>query len=88
MLKKSELTVHLIDEFTTSSECPNCKDDLETFKTIINHRPYKRVDMSTVKCQGLSRCKNPKCSIKESKRKLWNRDLKLSKDFGQLKEDK
>ncbi|PHZ17665.1 uncharacterized protein RHIMIDRAFT_254550 [Rhizopus microsporus ATCC 52813] len=55
MLKKSELTVHLIDEFTTSSECPNCKDDLETFKTIINHRPYKRVDMSTVKCQGLSR---------------------------------
>ncbi|RCH84808.1 hypothetical protein CU097_002788 [Rhizopus azygosporus] len=55
MLKKNGLTVHLIDEFKTFSKCSNCEDDLETFKTVINPHPYRRVDMLTVKCHGLLR---------------------------------
>ncbi|KAG2232846.1 hypothetical protein INT48_006298 [Thamnidium elegans] len=32
MLKKNGHTVHLIDEFKTSSKYPKCEDDLENFK--------------------------------------------------------
>ncbi|RCH96586.1 hypothetical protein CU097_008698 [Rhizopus azygosporus] len=53
MLKKNGLTVHFIDELKTSSKCPNCEDDLEIFKMVINPRPYRRVDMPTVKCHRL-----------------------------------
>ncbi|RCH90917.1 hypothetical protein CU097_009508 [Rhizopus azygosporus] len=84
MLKKNGLTVHLIDEFKTSSKCPNCEDDLKTLKTVINPRPYRRVDMPTVKCHGLLRCKNPKCSPNGSKRKLWNRDLATALNFRKI----
>ncbi|CEI98554.1 hypothetical protein RMCBS344292_12661 [Rhizopus microsporus] len=81
MLKKNGLTVHFIDELKTSSKCPNYEDDLEIFKMVINPRPYRRVDMPTVKCHRLLRCKNPKYSLNESKRKLWNRDLAAALNF-------
>ncbi|KAI8086847.1 uncharacterized protein B0P05DRAFT_578073 [Gilbertella persicaria] len=55
MLKKAGFTVLLIDEFKTSSYCPTCESELETFKTVVNPRPYKRADAPTVECHGLLR---------------------------------
>ncbi|GAA5797713.1 hypothetical protein HPULCUR_003107 [Helicostylum pulchrum] len=48
-------TVHLIDEFKTSSKCPKREDDLENFKVVKNPQPYKRLHSPTVKCRGLLR---------------------------------
>ena len=55
MLKKNGLTVFLIDEFKTSSRCPDCGDVLEKFKMISNPRPFRRNTMPIVKCHGLLR---------------------------------
>ncbi|KAI9256126.1 hypothetical protein EDC94DRAFT_523585, partial [Helicostylum pulchrum] len=63
---------------------PNCEDDLENFKTVINPRPYRRITMPTVKCHGLLRYKNPQCLVEESRRKLWNRDLVAVLNFRKI----
>ncbi|KAI8085881.1 uncharacterized protein B0P05DRAFT_585392 [Gilbertella persicaria] len=55
MLQKEGFLVHLIDEFKTSSICPVCKGDVETFKEIVNPRPFRREKYPTVKRHGLLR---------------------------------
>lgn len=55
MLKKNGFPVFLIDEFKTSSFCPECEHALEKFKTIPNPRPHKRTVAPTVVCHGLLR---------------------------------
>ncbi|KAG2210265.1 hypothetical protein INT47_003250 [Mucor saturninus] len=72
MLKKNGLTVYLIDEFKTSSHCPDCGDVLEQFKMISNPRSFRRNTMPIVKCHGLLRCQNTACVTQG--RKFWNRD--------------
>ncbi|RCH84335.1 hypothetical protein CU098_013730, partial [Rhizopus stolonifer] len=83
MFKKRGLTLYLIDEYKTSSTCPTCEDDIEQkFKTIKNPRPHKRAKNPTVKCHGLTRCGNVKCSKNEYK--LWNRDLAAVLNFRKI----
>ncbi|KAI7902286.1 uncharacterized protein BX663DRAFT_435827, partial [Cokeromyces recurvatus] len=53
MLKKNGFKVHLVDEFRTSSSCPNCENRLEKFKLVANPRPFQREKMPTVFCHGL-----------------------------------
>lgn len=65
--------VHLLpnNKFRTSCRCFHCKDKegkCETFRTIINPRPWKR-DTTRI-CHGLVRCKTCK--------RLWNRDVNSS----------
>ncbi|ORE17718.1 hypothetical protein BCV71DRAFT_264518 [Rhizopus microsporus] len=68
MLQKNDLKVLLIDEFKTSSVCPDCEGKLEKFKRVTNPRPHKRQKHPTVICNGLLRCSN------HQPVKLWNRD--------------
>ncbi|KAI8098342.1 uncharacterized protein B0P05DRAFT_7729 [Gilbertella persicaria] len=88
MLKKAGFTVLLIDEFKTSSYCPTCESELETFKTVVNPRPYKKADAPTVECHGLLRCQNLKCldNGEKQRRKLWNRDLAAVLNFKKIVE--
>ncbi|PHZ12824.1 uncharacterized protein RHIMIDRAFT_283552 [Rhizopus microsporus ATCC 52813] len=53
MLRHEGFEVLLIDEFNTSSICPECNSDLKKFKTIENPRPYRRSKMLEVTCHGL-----------------------------------
>ena len=41
MLKKEGFKVLLINEFKTSSICPNCNSYLEKFKKVVNPRPFR-----------------------------------------------
>ncbi|GAA5807736.1 hypothetical protein MFLAVUS_001111 [Mucor flavus] len=54
-LKKNGFKLYLIDEYKTSSFCPECESPLEKFKTIVNPRPYQRRKMPTITCHGLLR---------------------------------
>ncbi|GAA5807290.1 hypothetical protein MFLAVUS_000647 [Mucor flavus] len=54
-LKKNGFKLYLIDEYKTSSFCPECESPLEKFKTIINPRPYQRRKIPTITCHGLLR---------------------------------
>ncbi|KAI8075447.1 uncharacterized protein B0P05DRAFT_617285 [Gilbertella persicaria] len=67
MLQIEGFLVHLIDKFKTSSICPVCKDDVETFKELVNPRPFRREKYPTAKRHGLLRCKNEQC-LKEGRR--------------------
>ncbi|KAI9274976.1 hypothetical protein EDC94DRAFT_666624 [Helicostylum pulchrum] len=55
MLKKNGFTMYLINEYKTSSICPNYEHTLETFKTVPDPRPYRQTAMSKVTCHGLIR---------------------------------
>ncbi|CEG82723.1 hypothetical protein RMATCC62417_16752 [Rhizopus microsporus] len=55
MLKKNGFSVYLINEYKTSSYCPTCENELETFKTVSNPRPYQRNKNSNILCHGLLR---------------------------------
>ncbi|KAI8056503.1 uncharacterized protein B0P05DRAFT_581631 [Gilbertella persicaria] len=82
MLQKEGFLVHLIDEFKTFSICSVCKGDVETFKEVVNPRPFRREKYPTVKRHGLLRCKNEQC-LKEGRR-LWNRDLLATLNFCEI----
>ncbi|CEG74416.1 hypothetical protein RMATCC62417_09640 [Rhizopus microsporus] len=43
MPKKNGFSVYLVNEYKTSSYCPTCESELETFKTVPNPRPYQRI---------------------------------------------
>lgn len=74
LLKKGGFTVLLIDEYKTSTFCPQCKfSPVEKFKKIDNPRKHNRHKMPQVLCHGLLRCTNRKCL--ESNMRLWNRDV-------------
>ncbi|ORE08235.1 hypothetical protein BCV72DRAFT_303884 [Rhizopus microsporus var. microsporus] len=71
MLRKEGFTALLINEYKTSSFCPECEiGELETFKI-----------MPTVKRHGLLRCKNQNCLKIQQTSRLWNRDLAAVLNF-------
>lgn len=72
MLKKSSFALYLINEYKTSSLCPDCEEKLEKFKIADNLRPYRRKDMSKVKCKD------------HSPSKLGNRDLVVMCNFRKI----
>lgn len=56
MLRKEGFTALLINEYKTSSFCPECEiGELETFKIVKNPRTFKIQKMPTVKRHGLLR---------------------------------
>ncbi|GAA5817186.1 hypothetical protein MFLAVUS_010728 [Mucor flavus] len=89
-LKKNGFKLYLIDEYKTSSFCPECESPLEKFKTIVNPRPYQRRKMPTITCHGLLRCKNIACRRKMENtsgivaRRMWNRDLAAALNFKKI----
>ncbi|KAI8388266.1 uncharacterized protein BYT42DRAFT_611336 [Radiomyces spectabilis] len=83
MLKKQGFEVYLLDEFKTSSCCPDCGDPLEKFKKVPNPRPYRRTKQPEVLCHGLLRCTNQKCKHDHGY-KLWNRDLAAVLNFRKI----
>lgn len=56
MLKKNGFPVFLIDEFKTSSFCPECEHALQKFKTVANPRRLKKAVAPTVVCHALLKC--------------------------------
>ncbi|KAL1934365.1 hypothetical protein VTP01DRAFT_6547 [Rhizomucor pusillus] len=52
MLRNKRFQVYLIDEFKTSSLCPDCAQALETFKMVKKPRPYRRAKIPQVICHG------------------------------------
>ena len=78
MLKKNGFDVYLINEFKTSSVCPDCEGALKKFCTVANPRPYRREKNPTVTCNGLLKCDN------HSPAKLWNRDLAAVCNFRKI----
>ncbi|KAI8047130.1 uncharacterized protein B0P05DRAFT_632638 [Gilbertella persicaria] len=82
MLQKEGFLVHLIDEFKTSSICPVCKGDVDTFKEVVNPRPFRREKYPTVKRHGLiSLLITFVCHLG---RRLWNRDLLATLNFCEI----
>ncbi|KAJ1717987.1 hypothetical protein LPJ61_006976 [Coemansia biformis] len=81
MLKRHGFKVLLIDEFRTSSLCPECGSKLEMFKRVPNPRPWQCKKRPEVLCHGLLQCTNKKCLqtnpkyVETEKRRLWNRDM-------------
>lgn len=81
LFRKSGLKVYLIDEFRTSSVCPDCDDRVKAFKWVPNPRLWRRKKYPTVLCHGLLRCTNhqeKECgkSVElNGYMKLWNRDV-------------
>ncbi|KAI7864037.1 hypothetical protein BDF14DRAFT_1838207 [Spinellus fusiger] len=56
MLKKEGFKLYILNEFRTSSLCPECKySPLETFKHVKNPMSYQRTKILQVKCHGLFR---------------------------------
>jgi len=83
-LRTLGLEILLIDEFKTSSFCPDCCGRVETFKRIPNPRPS--TTRPEITCHGLLRCKSEHCQrtissatqnrpLSEPAYRLWNRDL-------------
>lgn len=55
-LKKSGFPVYMVDEYNTSSCCPECFTiGLEKFKEVQNPRPFQRKKTPAVLCHGLLR---------------------------------
>ncbi|KAI9483450.1 MAG: hypothetical protein EXX96DRAFT_477916, partial [Benjaminiella poitrasii] len=55
---KNGFLVYLIDEFKTSSICPECERNLIKSKKIENPRLFKQNKMSAITCNGLLKCNN------------------------------
>ncbi|KAI7902387.1 uncharacterized protein BX663DRAFT_552310 [Cokeromyces recurvatus] len=84
-LALNDFKVYLVDEFHTSSFCPNYENRLEKFKLIANPRPFQREKMPTVFCHGLLHCENIHClNEHEYKRRIWNRDLVATLNFKKI----
>lgn len=75
LLKKSGFSLYLVNEFNTSSKCPDCEASLQKFKKIKNPRPFQRKKMRSVTCNGLLKCKN------HPSEKLFNRDMAAVLNF-------
>lgn len=70
LFRKNGYEVYLVDEFRTSCRCSICGGECETFRKMINPRPYRK---GTTIVHGLLSCKN--CKV------LWNRDENSSNNI-------
>ncbi|KAI8878726.1 hypothetical protein K501DRAFT_258093 [Backusella circina FSU 941] len=79
ILQRSGFNIMLIDEFKTSTFCPNCGIAAEKPFNCLNPRPYRRRALYPfIKCHGLLSCSSPVCFVVVNgvnKRRVWNRDL-------------
>lgn len=60
LFKNAGYKVYLVDEYSTSKRCHNCKAENEKFKYNISKRP--RTKGQRILVHGLLRCKSPTCS--------------------------
>ena len=79
MFERANFDVFLVDEYRTSSVCPDCQTrNLKPFKKRRSPRPWRRY--STALVHGLLRCNNERCNEwswphdDRTRRRLWNRD--------------
>ena len=72
--KKNHIPCFLIDEYKTSSHCPNCESKVETFKRRPSSRPWRRQQGHTETVHGLLGCTNLTCCKQSWTRRHWNRD--------------
>ena len=72
MFRRAGYKVLLLNEHRTSSTCPHCHGDLETFKRRENPKPWKR---NRVIVHGLLRCQSEECQQRCGYRqRYWDRD--------------
>jgi len=81
LYKRAGYDVYLVDETLTSSVCPDpdCDDPdcLETFKSRLSPRPWRRAQGHLQTVHGLLRCTTANCQLNvngQRVRRLWNRD--------------
>ena len=76
-LRKVGFRVVLLDEYSTSTVCPDCHErSIDVFKRVPKPRPYWRAARPYVTCHGLLRYTNRTCQQARGGRyRLWNRDL-------------
>ena len=75
LFKRNGMKTFLLDEYKTSSVCPDCDGDVEKgFKTRPSSRPWRRKDGHIEKVHGLLGCCNQNCK-QDYEMKFWNRDV-------------
>ncbi|KAL0217359.1 hypothetical protein RCL1_007940 [Eukaryota sp. TZLM3-RCL] len=72
-LQKLGFPVFLINEWGTSSRCPDCQGSVDKFLDVANPKPYRRGRKPTTLCHGLLSCVSEECKGK-GERKYWNRN--------------
>lgn len=76
-LHRMRFPVALLDEYCTSTFCPDCDEGcVDVYNIAPNNRPYRRAAAARGTCQGLLRCTNQTCQQAYGGRScLRNRDL-------------
>ncbi len=81
LFRRHGIKVYLIDEYRTSSVCPDCDEDIvKDLKKRPSSRPWKRAQGKQETVHGLLGCCNLKCKQKWTY-KYWNRDMMSAKNM-------
>ncbi|KAL0216858.1 hypothetical protein RCL1_007341 [Eukaryota sp. TZLM3-RCL] len=72
-LRKLGFPVFLLNEWGTSSRCPECGQEVKKFLQVPNPKPYRREKTPTTLCHGLLECTSDTCK-NGGERKYWNRN--------------
>ncbi|KAL0227463.1 hypothetical protein RCL1_003607 [Eukaryota sp. TZLM3-RCL] len=72
-LRKLGFPVFLLNEWGTSSRCPECHQEVKKFLQVPNPKPYRREETPTTLCHGLLECISNQCK-NGGERKYWNRN--------------
>ncbi|KAL0225256.1 hypothetical protein RCL1_003168 [Eukaryota sp. TZLM3-RCL] len=72
-LRKLGFPVFLLNEWGTSSRCPECGQEVKKFLQVPNPKPYRREKTPTTLCHGLLECISNQCK-NGGERKYWNRN--------------
>ncbi|KAL0212750.1 hypothetical protein RCL1_006376 [Eukaryota sp. TZLM3-RCL] len=71
-LRKLGFNVFLLNEWDTSSRCPECHQEVKKFLQVPNPKPYRREKTPTTLCHGLLECTSDTCKD-GGERMYWNR---------------
>jgi len=84
MLHKQGFHVLLLDEFKTSTSCPNCFSSTHTFWDRRSRRPWRR-HLLPQRVHGLLECRHEHCMAEcNGRSKKWNRDLLAVLNFRRI----
>jgi hypothetical protein len=78
-LHRQGFRIVMVDEFCTSSRCPDCTQAIKPFRKRKSPRPWRR-HLGRQMVHGLLRCTSDACRL-QGQYKLWNRDLAAVLNF-------
>ena len=74
LFRKNKMKLFHIDEYKTSSICPDCDNEIsKNIKKRPSSRPWKNGKREKV--HGLLGCRNQNCLKQNCEWKFWNRDM-------------